>query len=201
MTGTVGEILLSFLPELSTNDRIKVLDVLVPVLKEQEKDMENRERVSRKTLLTKGYHFGSKNYEGGDILRNAVRMRLADYSAGVSIKETLPVPEGWFIVESILSSLKKEDLHIKTGGLVLTKVDDLCRVNYGVHYVDIPSEERIKIATAIDRRLFYKNDELGILVRDDGNVFMFTNLNGDRVHVKEPYKLMVFLRVGCYENV
>ena len=201
MTGTVVEVLLSGLSELSVNDRVRVLDVLVPVLKEQEKGMESREKVSRKTFLSTGYHFGSTNYEGVDILKNAVRMRLADYDAGVSIKETLPVPEGWLIVENMLRSLKKEDLHLKTGGLILTKVEDLCRINYGVHYVDIPEEERIKIATAIDRGLYYKNEELGILVRDDGRVFVFTNLDGDRVYVKEPYKLMIFLRAGYREDV
>ncbi|HHJ63316.1 MAG TPA: hypothetical protein ENJ61_00250 [Aquifex aeolicus] len=175
-----------------------MLDVLVPVLKEQEKDTEKREKISKKAFLDRGYHFGSKNFEGSDILRNAVRIRLADYAAGVSLKETAPVPEGWFIVETVMKSLGKEELYIRIGGLVLMKVGDLCRITYGYYYVDIPPEERVKISSAIDRRLYYRNDELGVLVRNDGSVFLFTNL-GDRVHVKEPYRLMIFLRVGCYE--
>ena len=197
MTGTIGETILSFLPELSVGDKVKLLDVLFPVLKEQEKDVGSRERVSRKTFLVAGYHFGVKNHEGADILKNAIRMRLADYEAGVSIKETLLVPEGWFIAETILSSLKEEDVHMKVGGIVLTKVEDLCRVSYGVHYVDIPKEEGIKIAVAIDKKLYYKNEELGVLVRDDGSVFLFTNLE-DRVRVREPHKLLIFLKAGCY---
>lgn len=51
----------------------------------------------------------------------------------------------------------------------------------------------MKIANAIDRGLYYKNDELGILVRSDGNVYVFIGKE-DRVYVKEPYKLMIFLR-------
>ena len=153
--------------------------------------------MSRKTLLDRGYHFGSKNFEGSDVLKNAVRIRLADYAAGVSLKETIPVPEGWFIVETVLRSLDKEDLHIRTGGLVLMKTGDLLRISYGHLYIDIPPEEAVKIALAIDRKLYYRNDDLGVLVRDDGNVFLFTNL-GDRVHVKEPHRLMIFLRAGCH---
>ncbi len=198
MLGTTSELIFSILPELSTNDRVKMLDVLIPVLKEQEKEAGKREKVSRKVFLDRGYHFGAKNFEGSDVLRNAIRMRLADYAAGVSLKETAPVPEGWFIAESLMKSLRKEDLYIKTGGLVLIRTEDLYRITYGYYYVDIPPEERIKIVSAIDRRLYYRNDELGVLVRDDGTVFLFTNL-GDRVHVKEPHKLMLFLRVGCYE--
>ena len=198
MVGTTAELLFSFLPEVSQNDRVKVLDVLVPVLKEQEKMPEKRTKVSRKVLLDTGYHFGSKNHEGNDILKNAIRIRLADYAAGVSLKETIPVPEGWLIVHNTLKLMETEDLYIKTGGLILIKAGDLFRINYGHYYVDLPYEERVKIAEAIDRKLYYRNDDLGVLVRDDGNVFMFTNL-GDRVHVKEPYKLMLFLRVGCHE--
>ena len=198
MLGTTAELLFSLLAEVSLNDKIKILDVLVPVLKEQEKKFEEREKIKKKALLDKGYHFGSKNYEGADILKNAVRMRLADYTAGVSLKETVQVPEGWLIVNKILNTLKGEDLYIKTGGLVLIKAGNVFRINYGHYYVDLPYEERIKIVEAIDRKLYYKNDDLGILVRDDGHIFLFTNLE-DRVRVKEPYKLMLFLRVGCYE--
>jgi len=196
MLGTIPETIFSFLSELSTGDRIRILDVLIPVLKEQEKEAEKRNRISRKVLLDRGYHFGSKNYEGSDIFRNAVRLRLADYAAGVSVKETILVPEGWYLVEEIIESLRRGDLHIRAGGLILTKVEDLCRISYGIYYVDVPSEERMKMAIAIDRKLYYRNDELGILVRDDGSVYLFTNLDGGRVYVKEPHRLYIFLRAS-----
>ena len=195
MVGTVSEFILSSLAELSAADKFKLLATLVPVLKEQEKEMEKRRKVAEKIFLEKGYHFGSKNYEGSDILRNAVRVRLADWTAGVSIKETIPVPEGWFVVEKVLRDLKDAELCEKSGGLILLKTEDLFRLSYGTFYVDIPFEERVKIANAIDRGLYYKNDELGILVRSDGNVYVFIGKE-DRVYVKEPYKLMIFLRVG-----
>lgn len=193
MVGTVSEFILSSLAELSAADKFKLLAALVPVLKEQEKEMEKRRKVAEKIFLEKGYHFGSKNYEGSDILRNAVRVRLADWTAGVSIKETIPVPEGWFVVEKVLRDLKDAELCEKSGGLILLKTEDLFRLSYGTFYVDIPFEERVKIANAIDRGLYYKNDELGILVRSDGNVYVFIGKE-DRVYVKEPYKLMIFLR-------
>jgi len=193
MVGTVSEFILSSLAELSAADKFKLLATLVPVLKEQEKEMEKRRKVAEKIFLEKGYHFGSKNYEGSDILRNAVRVRLADWTAGVSIKETIPVPEGWFVVEKVLRDLKDAELCEKSGGLILLKTEDLFRLSYGTFYVDIPFEERVKIANAIDRGLYYKNDELGILVRSDGNVYVFIGKE-DRVYVKEPYKLMIFLR-------
>ena len=193
MVGTVSEFILSSLAELSAADKFKLLATLVPVLKEQEKEMEKRRKVAEKIFLEKGYHFGSKNYEGSDILRNAVRVRLADWTAGVSIKETIPVPEGWFVVEKVLRDLKDAELYEKSGGLILLKTEDLFRLSYGTFYVDIPFEERVKIANAIDRGLYYKNDELGILVRSDGNVYVFIGKE-DRVYVKEPYKLMIFLR-------
>lgn len=193
MVGTVSEFILSSLAELSAADKFKLLATLVPVLKEQEKEMEKRRKVAEKIFLEKGYHFGSKNYEGSDILRNAVRVRLADWTAGVSIKETIPAPEGWFVVEKVLRDLKDAELCEKSGGLILLKTEDLFRLSYGTFYVDIPFEERVKIANAIDRGLYYKNDELGILVRSDGNVYVFIGKE-DRVYVKEPYKLMIFLR-------
>lgn len=194
MSSTVCETILSVLSQLSSSDRIRILDVLVPVLKEQEKEEEKRERVSRKTLLDRGYHFGAKNYEGNDVLRNAIRLRLADYEAGVSLKETVQVPEGWFIAGEIFSGLRKEDIYMKTGGVILTKTEDLCRISYGVYYIDVPYEERVKIMEAIDRKLYYRNEELEILVRSDGKVYLFTN--HDRVYVKEPHRLYIFLRAS-----
>lgn len=186
------EFLLSFLPSASQTDRVKVLEVLLPVLKEQEKPFLRRTKVQRKEFLSSGYHFSCKNYEGKDVLRNAFRIRFADYGAGVSLKETLLVPEGWFLVEKTLDFLRKEDLYLKVGGLVLVKTGDLYRINYGAHFIDLPEDERVKIANAVDRGLYYKNDELGVLVKEDGSVYLFTNF--DRVFVKEPLKLLIFLR-------
>jgi len=191
--GETLNFLLSFIPTASQTDRVKILEVLLPVLKEQEKPMQERESIAKKEILKTGYHFSSKNYEGKDILKNAVRIRLADYSAGVSLKETILVPEGWFVVEKTLSFLRKEDLYLKVGGLVLTKVGDLFRINYGPYYIDVPEEERLKIAIAIDKGLYYKNEELGVWVTENGNVYFFMG-KGDRVRVKEPLKLWIFLR-------
>jgi len=192
MVGTTVEFLLSFIPSASQTDRVKVLEVLLPVLKEQEKPLQERSKVQRKEFLSSGYHLSSKNYEGEDVLRNAFRIRLADYSAGVSLKETLLVPEGWYVVEKALSFLRQEDLYLKLGGLVLVKTGELYRINYGSYFIDLPEEERVKIANAIDRGLYYRNDKMGVLVKEDGSVYLFTHL--DRVPVREPLKLLVFLR-------
>ena len=199
MSSAVNEIILPVLPDLDTGDALRMLYVLLPVLKEQEKALEERQKVQENTLLHNGHHFGAKNFEGKDILKNAIRIRLADYSAGVSIKLTIPVVEGWFIVEYLLECLKKEnDLYIKTGSIILTRVEDICRISYGTHILDVPPDERIKIATAIDKKLYYRNDELGILVRSDGNVYLL--IKGERIYVKEPLKLWLFMRV-CHENL
>ena len=71
---------------------------------------------------------------------------------------------------------------IKDGGLY--------RIACGQYYIDIPEEERIKTAIAIEKRLYYKNESL--LVRSDGSVFLF--LGEDRIPVREPHKLLIFLR-------
>lgn len=198
MNSAINEIILPVLPDLATGDALRMLYVLTPVLKEQERVLEERQKVQENTLLHNGYHFGAKNFEGEDILKNAIRVRLADYSAGVSIKLTIPVVEGWFIVEYVLNHLRKEDLYIKTGSVILTKVEDICRISYGTHIIDLPPDERIKIATAIDKKLYYRNDELGILVRSDGNVYLL--IDGERIYIKEPWKLWLFMR-ACYENL
>ncbi len=196
MTGAVSEFFLSLSEELKVTDKVKALEVLIPVLKEQEKEYEKREKRKMKVLLTRGYHFGAKNFEGNDILKNAIRVIHADYEAGVSVKETIPVPEGWFIAETLFSSLRKdEEVCIKSGGVIMLKAGNLFRVSCGSLYFDIPREERIKMAHAIDRGLYYRNDDLGVLIRSDGNVYLFVN-GENRVYLKEPYKFFIFLRIA-----
>ena len=196
IVGSTTETLLEVLSDASVGDNIRVLDTLVPVLKEQEKDPSQRQKIARKHVLAKGFHFGSKNYVGEDILRNAIMTRLADYTIKASIVETMPVAEGWFVANEVFKRLRKKDVQIKTGGLVMVRSEDLYRIYYGAYYVDLPYQERVKMYEAIDRRIYYKNDEYGVLVTTGGNVFLFTNLNNDRVRVKEPHRLLIFLRIG-----
>jgi len=181
--------------ELTPVDMMRVARVMLPVLKEQEKPFEQRGKVAMKDYISTGEIFSSKNWEGEDIFRNGIRLRFADYSAGVSIKDTILVSEGWAFLDFISQKLVKEDFYFRTGGIILIKSEDLFRVSYGERWIDFDPYRRLAVANAIDRGLFYRDED--ILVKDNGSVYLI--FDGDRFVVKEPLLLAFFLGLRCYE--
>jgi len=188
--------ILEKLSELSPVDMMKVARVMIPVLEEQQKKMEERTKVARKEYLSTGEMFASKNWEGKDILVNAVRVRFSDYDAGVSIKDVILASDGWALLEIILRLLSKEDFYFRHKSLVLIKSEDLFRVAMGEKWIDFyEPKRRYAVASAIEKKLFYKDSE--VLVKNNGAVYLI--FGEDRYVVPEPSILGFFLRICNHE--
>jgi len=198
MISEISSLLCELRNELKVLDKFEVACTLLPVLLEQSKPMEKRAKVKLKKLLSTNHEFGVKNFEGDDILRNAIKLRLADYMAGVSIKEVVLVCEGWMLFELVLRDISGKEFFVRLDGLILYNLVDYVRAFYGTSYVDIDKREVLEMFYALDKGLYYRNEEAGILIRDDGSVFFFVT-DEDRCYVKDRVRLYSFLRCASYE--
>ena len=181
----VSDLLLSF----EGKDAYRTAQVLGKVLYEQVKPLDQRVQVSDKTYLGVGYEVACKNFEGEDILRNAIKVRVADWEgSGVSIKEIVPVAEGFYVLSSLLRKVGNIDLTDKIGGLTLIKQNGEFYVAYGSKVLTFDDEDRLKLAFAIDKGIYVKGE--GYLVRDGGKTEILGTL------VADPVKLSIFLRAG-----
>jgi len=151
----------------SERDFIGILRIIIPVLHEQRKPYEERNFLKFKFKTSMYEEIAIKNYEGNDIFRNGVRMRLADWSLEFSIKESILVSKLEGFKEKLLFQLSKRDFYINSiGSITFLKKGKEFKIAYGSYVFELNPEDCRVIYHALDKNLYFRNSFILIVSRD-----------------------------------